>query len=139
MLRDLDGVSPSMSVVGYAYAVDGKVKAVRWFAHHRVFGMFREVLVNTAVADALTARAGADAADAERAAAISAKTVATFVEEARKAPVAAAEVRETDADNVNEYEETSKAYRSKTMMKTKKGAPGKPAPKVPMSVDFAAK
>lgn len=135
ILRDLDGVSPAASVVGYAYAVDGKVKAVRWFAHHRVFGMFREVLVNTAVADAMTARAASDgtAPTTERA---TAKTVAAFVDEAKKAPVAAAEVRETAADNVNEYQETSKAYRSKTMMKTK-GA--KPAPKVPVSVDFAAK
>lgn len=137
ILGDLDGVRPAASVVGYAYAVDGKVKAVRWFAHHRVFGMFRQVLVNTAVADAMTARATAEGKTP--AAAVTAKSVAAFVEEAKSAPVAAAEVRDTDADNVNEYEETSKAYRSKTMMKTKKGPKGKPAPKVPMSVDFAAK
>lgn len=140
ILSDLDGVEPATSVVGYAYAVDGEVAGVRWFAHHRIFRMFREVLVNTAVADAMTARAHQAAqGGAEAAAPVHAKAVASFVKEAKQAPVAAAEERDTAADNVNLYQESGKAYRSTTVMK-RRPAPGNPAPKkVPVSVDFAAK
>ncbi len=147
IVTDLDAVAPQGAVVGYAYAVDGEIRGVRWFAHHRVFAMFREVLVNTAVIDAITAKASGGSV-AETA---SAEAVAAFVAEARKM-ASAARVKATDADNTNEYAESADAYHSTTTLEladeaadgkvdsmgdgSKKDAPKK---KVKMSVDFVKK
>lgn len=136
VLADLDAVKPSQAVVGYAYAIDGTVMGVRWFAHHDVFGLFREVLVNTAIVDAITAR-GESVAPVE-AAPPTARAVVAFVSEARKAP-AEAEVRQTAADNTNEYTESDNAYRSETVVESKSGGAGVPKKKVKMSVDFSKK
>ncbi len=127
VLHDLDAVNPAGAVVGYAYAIGGEVQGVRWFANHRVFGMFRDVLINTAIVDALTAKASG--ATASRS--VSASRVAQFVLEAQSAPPA--RVVETAADNVNEYAESADAYSSKTSVKPK----GKP--KVNVSHDFSKK
>ena len=132
VLADLDAVKPKLAVVGYAYAIDGTVMGVRWFAHHNVFGLFREVLVNTAIVDAITARAESEAA--AKVAPLTARAVVNFVAEARTAS-AAAEVRETGADNTNEYTESADTYRSETVVESK-GAGKK---KVKMSVDFSKK
>jgi hypothetical protein len=136
ILADFDGMRPAGAVVGYAYAINGEVKGVRWFAHHSVFRMFREVLINTVVVDAITAKVdGAGPAEALA----TAKSVAKFVDGVRKAP-AKPQIRETDGDNINEYTAADHAYRSTTVLKTKPKSAGKPGPApkpVPVSVDFA--
>ena len=137
ILADFDRMRPAGAVVGYAYAIGGEVRGVRWFAHHRVFRMFREVLINTVVVDAITAK---ESGGAENAAVATAKKVAAFVDGVRKAP-AKEKVRVTDGDNVNEYKQAKDAFRSSTVLKKKpKSVQGKdPAPAEPfeMSVDFA--
>jgi hypothetical protein len=129
VLVDLDRVAPSAAVVGYAYAIDGKVQGVRWFAHHRVFAMFREILVNTAIVDALTARATGTGAAVD---AVTASMVAKFVADARAASTPATVVK-TAGENTNEYGESEKSFHSKTTVKPA----GKP--KVSVSHDFSAK
>jgi hypothetical protein len=135
VLADFDRMRPAGAVVGYAYAIDGEVKGVRWFAHHSVFLMFREVLINTVVVDAITAKEGGAApADAVP----SAKSVAQFVERVRKAPDKP-KVRVTSGDNVNEYTQADNAYRSSTVLKKKPRSADNPEPAakpVEMSVDF---
>jgi hypothetical protein len=130
VLTHLAGIEPRGAVVGYAYAIDGQVKAVRWFAHHRIYGLFREVLVNTSVMDAMTARAAGTKASGPPA---TPQRVAAFVTEANQA--AESTVKETAAENTNEYAESPKAYRSTTKLKS----PAKGGPKKPMSVDYTAK
>ncbi|MEZ4445486.1 MAG: DUF6569 family protein [Polyangiaceae bacterium] len=112
------------AVVGIAYAVDGKIKGVRWFAHHRVFSMFNEAIVNSSVVDALTAKAAGGAASAPP----SASDVVAFVTSAEQGEQK--RVEDTAAENVNSYVEAPDAYGSKTRMKS--------SPK-PVSQDYMAK
>src|SRR5688500_5434080 len=42
----LTAVEPSSALVGFAYAVNSRVKGVRWFSSNALFKTFREVLVN---------------------------------------------------------------------------------------------
>ncbi|MBN2191320.1 MAG: hypothetical protein JW751_00765 [Polyangiaceae bacterium] len=55
-------------LVGVAYAVDGRIKGVRWFANHSLFSLFEETLINTAAVDAVTSpgRPAGDATPARR-------------------------------------------------------------------------
>jgi hypothetical protein len=126
-----DGVQPAGTVVGYACAIDGEVKGVRWFAHHRVFAMFRELLINTVIVDAITARTG----EGTSAAPPSAKSVVAFVRGFRKV---AEKTRETQAENVNEYTAAEKSYRATTVFKPKARKGARPPKPMQMSVDMAA-
>jgi len=131
----LGAFSPKRAVVGYAYAVDGKIKGVRWFVNHRVFRLFQEPLVNTSAIDAITAQAGAPPKPPP---ALVANKVVNFVENANK--VAEKKRKETKGANVNYYFESSKAYGSSTKMKARPKMPGKPAPKpVDISYDYVGK
>jgi hypothetical protein len=113
-------------LVGYAYAIGGQVRGVRWFAHRRVFELFRTTLVNTAAMDALTSGARAPAQP------LAAKAVKQFV-----ADVDAAHDKQVRAaaQNANEYKASSKGYGSKTMLKA--ASPAAPAREV--SSDYVAK
>jgi hypothetical protein len=122
------------NVVGFAHAVDGKIRGVRWFASRRVFELFRSPLVGGAALDALTAEAERGGRPAPSAAAPTSKDVVTFVDEVEKAAVA--EERDTKAANQNEYKETERAYGSKT--RRKGGGKGSAAEK-PVSSDYVAK
>jgi ARG and Rhodanese-Phosphatase-superfamily-associated Protein domain len=128
VLADLDAVAPKGAVVGYAYAVGGQVKGARWFAHNRVFSMFREALVNTAVVDALTAQSAGQVSGSPP----QAVAVAAFVSDTRRASLVRTR-KETAADNTNEYVETPEAYGSTTVLEKGKKKP------VKMSEDFASK
>jgi hypothetical protein len=110
----LGRVTPAGAVVGCAYAVDGRLKGVRWFANSRVFELFREVLVRTL--DAITARAG----NAPKAPPSLAPTV---VKELIEAVDASEQKREqaTAAENVNEYYFSGEGYGSRTRLKPKAG------------------
>src|SRR5205823_1581083 len=142
----LEGVAPAGSVVGLAYAVDGKVRAVRWFANSAVFKMYQATLINTAAIDAITAQAQrAPGQPPPPIAALGADAVSKFIASVETARVD--EARDTAASNVNEYQQSETAYGSKTLMKPKAamrapaaGAPAAPAPSaVPISADFVAK
>jgi hypothetical protein len=115
-------------LVGYAYALGNEVRGVRWFAHRRVFDMFRTTLLNTTAVDALTAGGAAPQASLLPASAV--KQFVRDVDAARDR-----RVRETEADNANEYAASAKAYGSKTMLRSKAAA----APAVVLSNDYVSK
>ena len=122
------------NVVGFAHAVDGKIRGVRWFASRKVFELFRSSLVSGAALDALTAEAERGGGPAPSSATPTSKDVVTFVDEVDKAAVA--EERDTKAANQNEYKESARAYGSKTH---RKGGPKGSAPGKPVSADYVAK
>lgn len=118
--RYLDQVEPRERLVGFAFAIDGKIKAVRWFASHGIFELFHRSLVDGAALDALTARAEAQGSRREGAVATSADVVA-FVESVERGAVT--ERRDTSAGNANEYKASPAAYGSKTLRKSSAGKP----------------
>jgi len=134
--RALGKTKPANSVVGLAYAVDGKVRGVRWFASHAVFELVRPTLANTAAADALTAKAAhpADRLASAPMATASQKDVSDFIKEAEAQAVS--EERDTAGANRNEYRESAKAHASRTMMKARAAGA---ASAVPISADVLAK
>ncbi len=127
VLRHLQVAAPARSVVGVAYAVNGRVKGARWFVNHDVFSLFREVMVNTSAMDAITDPAsGATQGPPPKASA-----VARFVTEAARAKTR--KVKATKADNVNEYVESDRAFGATTLQKKPSGK------SVKMSSDYVAK
>jgi len=144
----LDAVTPETHVVGFAYAIDGKVHGARWFSHRTIYGLAKGKLVRTVAVDALAAQHAAKAAG--RAAftgpAPKADAVDAFIAEVEA--VAEEEKRETPAGNDNHYRESKRAWASKTVLH--KGRLKKPAAAadaaaeanaepVPLSFDFVAK
>ena len=131
-------IQPQQELVGIAYAIDGDVRGVRWFAHHDVFEMVRKKLVTGIAFDAIVARAEAQAQ--HRPPSTKPTPAATAVDAFVKSVdvTAVTEQRDTAGGNTNEYKESSQAYGSKTMFK---GAPSKPgaSPRKPVSSDFTAK
>jgi hypothetical protein len=126
----LDGARPADDVVGLAYAVDGKVRAVRWFANRGVFRMFRAALVQTAAMEAITAQSEAAARGTPLgpAPAPSASTVSEFVKDIQEG--ALKEQRATRALNANEFREGKAGYGATTIFNgsSASGAPAKPRP-----------
>ena len=109
------------------YAVDGKVRNVRWFQSKSAFALFRGSLLESAALDALTAQARGSKPEAPK---VEAKEVDTFI---RDVDAAAAETRDTDAQNRNEYREGKRGYGAKTRLKSR------PASAAPISSDYTAK
>ncbi len=124
-------VSPQSDVVGFAYAVDGRVRSVRYFANHSVYALYRESLANTAAVDAITARGGKPAKSPPK---VSDSDVRRFVRDIDA--VRQAEARDTKAGNVNVYRESKKGYGSKTTLKPRNAASASP---VELSSDYASK
>jgi hypothetical protein len=124
----LSAVQPGDDVVGFAYAVDGKVRSARWFTHHKVFDLFRGALVGTAAMEAITAQAEA-AASGQPAAplqAVAPAAVTRFIDDAQASKVK--EERATPGLNVNEIRDSKDAYSSATKYKAPASAP-RAAPK----------
>lgn len=119
---------PSDELVGMAYAVNGQVRGVRWFASHELFQLFQGTLANTAASDALTARGGAAPKPAPP---MAAADVGSFMREIDRAK---AEEKATSTGNVNAYKKAKAGYGSSTTYKPKAAA----AP-VPLSSDYVAK
>jgi hypothetical protein len=119
-------------VVGLAYAVDGQVRAVRWFANRTVFRMFRRSLAETAAMEAITAQSEATAAGRPVAAAPapSASAVSRFVKDIQDGTVK--EQRATRALNDNEFRESKAGYGATTVLKGSGG--GGPAKARPVSM-----
>jgi hypothetical protein len=130
----LKSVTPAESVVGFAYAVDGKVKSVRWFSNHKVFQLFRGTLESTAAMEAITIMAEDQAAG--KAAApppmVAPAAVSTFVKDIQDSHVK--EERATPAMNVNELRESGKGYSSATKWKPASAPAAAPAKPVSTSV-----
>ncbi len=150
-LAFFDGQKPARDVVGLAYAVDGRVRGVRWFVNHQLFGLFRGALAESATAEASTARRadpGAKAPNTTPAPVgpVSAADVRAFLDEIDRAPVA--EERATAGENVNTYRESGSGYGSEVKFSPKAGpakrssaspATATPAANVTLSSDFVLK
>lgn len=127
------------SMIGFAYAVDGELKGARWFAHHNLYAMHEKKLLRSIALEGATASAEARAAGKveKQPVAPPASAVETFIAGVDKAEVT--EERETKAENVNEYKESSKAYGSSMKMKGKPGVAPSGSSKKPLSSDVTAK
>jgi hypothetical protein len=118
--------------VGLAYAVGGEVQGARWFIHHKVFARFEETLVNTAVADAFTAKALAQASGKPVASgACAPEKVVAFIAGASKGR----EEKRKAGDNENRYQYSDDAYASEAQMKS----PSPAAPAKAVTKDFLKK
>lgn len=112
-------------VVGMAYAIDGKVKGVRWFMNHQLFGLYAEALLETAAQEALTLGAVAKAQGKRQAAKpVAPKAVAQFVKARKKAKRTVNKA--TGGSNVNEYQFSDEGYGSRTKYKASPKAPPRP-------------
>jgi hypothetical protein len=135
----VNGLAPQREVVGIAYAVEGKVRGVRWFANHRLYELYRDSLFNTAALEAITARGAAGGPKKEAAPPPSPEAVKAFVTEIQTAQVA--EERSTPGENVNAYKESKQGYGSTASFKSTPQGFGtaKPRGKMSISSDFTAK
>jgi len=125
----VEGMQPAEDVVGLAYALDGKVRSVRWFANHKVFETFRSTLVSTAAQEAITSQSVAVASGRPTASAppVPAEKVAQFVKDVATGKLK--EHRDTAALNENDVRESSEGYSATTVLKAQgpRGA-AKPRP-----------
>jgi hypothetical protein len=131
--------TPNDDVIGFAYAVDGKVRGVRWFVNHKVFELFRPTLVNTAAVDAITARAAAKASGTASTASppVTAGDVTAFIQSAQASPMT--DQRDTPADNTIQFQESAASYSSGVMLKpSSKAGPAHRTPKK-VSTDILSK
>ena len=94
---------PSEHLVGFAYAIGDEVRTVRWFMNNQVFTMHREVLVNTAAMEAITAAADGSA---KVAADVGESKVVAFV----ASFAAERAVEERDKHNVRAKQEADSGY-----------------------------
>ncbi|MBS2020553.1 MAG: hypothetical protein JST00_47295 [Deltaproteobacteria bacterium] len=136
----IDGVLGGVKadeLVGVAYAIDGEIRGVRWFAHHAVFELVRKKLVHGIALEAITTHAQMEARGqkpSDKPAPAPAQ-VDEFVKSVEAQQVT--EQRDTAAANVNEYKESGQGYGSKTMFKGA-GKAGS-SPRKPVSSDFVKK
>lgn len=134
LLAFLGSVEAPRSVVGLAYAIDGKVRGVRWFFNHDLFARYGETLVNTAVLDALTAEATAKGmGQAVPSGACEPAQVATFIAQIESGRL---EQRDTAAQNVNDVRESDVGYGSSASLKASGKGGGK---KKAVTKDFLSK
>ena len=123
----LESAEAHAPVIGLGYAVDGKVRNVRWFQSPSTFALFRSTLLESAALDALTAQQESGKRSAPK---VEAAEAEGFI---RDVEAGASEVRDTDAQNRNEYKEGKAGYGSKTRLKSA------PAAAAPISQDYMAK
>ncbi|MFT3923628.1 MAG: hypothetical protein QM778_13945 [Myxococcales bacterium] len=133
LARGIEGALASApkekALVGLAYALDGSVRSVRWFASSKVFGLFQKSLVEAAALDALTQRGERSSQPAASAVAAKASDVNRFVGEVESER--SVQKRDTSASNANEYKESARGFGSKTRLKAR--------PEVSVSSDYVAK
>ena len=126
--KTLDEAPKDKHLVGLAYAVDGSVRSVRWFANSKVFSLFQKSLVDAAALDGLTLQGQRMPTKAAPAAA-KAADVGVFVSEVESER--AVQKRDTSAANANEYKESARGFGSKTRLKVR--------PEISVSSDYVAK
>jgi len=119
-------------IVGLAYAVEGRVRSVRWFFNRAVFLKFQKVLLTTAALEGLTARARARrrGAPAGRPVVAAVGDVTAFIRSF--AQPTRRKRRATDGLNDNYYRGNARGNQSITVLRSE-GADN------PVSVDFSAK
>jgi hypothetical protein len=123
-------------IVGLAYAVDGKVRAVRWFWNNKLFNLHKDTLLQTAAVEAITAESAGGPGQAAKAPPATPAAVVQFIADIKKS--ATEEKRATRAGNVNAYRKAEAGYAAETMMAPSPAATTA-APKSPVTVDFVAK
>jgi hypothetical protein len=101
-------------VVGLAWAIDGDVRAARWFASRALFEQHRDKLVETAAMEAVTV--AASSSGAKKAAKTSARDVRDFIREVRKAKVEA--TKKTRGMNANRYRKSKRGYAAEAVVTT---------------------
>jgi hypothetical protein len=124
--RALDEAPKEKKLVGLAYAVDGSVRSVRWFANAKVFGLFQKSMVDAAALDGLTQ---GNRGVAKHTAPAKTADVGLFVSEVESQRDV--QKRDTSASNANEYKESARGFGSKTRLKSK--------PEISVSSDYVAK
>ncbi len=140
----LAGATDQAHLVGLAYAVDGEVRGVRWFAGPKLFALFQDTLLETAAFEAITAQAEAKAAGREiQAVAAKEEYVVQFTDDLMAAPETS---REEDGEQARSLKKAKGGYSSE-LRYDKKGAPesagsasspaASPAP--PITVDLIKK
>jgi len=111
--RNALGVAPdAKQVVGLAWAIDGDVRAARWFASRALFLQHRDKLVETAAMEAVTM--AATGSGARKAAKTSARDVRDFIRDVRKAKVEA--TKKTPGMNANRYRKSKKGYAAEAVV-----------------------
>jgi hypothetical protein len=111
-------------VVGLAYAIDGQVRAVRWFAHRDLLRQFGDSLLETAAMEAVNAEITATRPPAPASAATLAPSrVAEFI--AARKQIQRSERKATQGANENEYRFSDQGYSSQTRLKASPKAPAK--------------
>lgn len=132
-------------LVGLAYAVDGEVRGVRWFAGPKLFSLFQATLLETAAFEAITLQAEARAAGRPAAPAVAAKdsAVVQFTDDLMSAPET---TREQEEDGQERSLKKAKGGYSSELRFDKKDAPkssgtASPAeePAAPITVDLIKK
>ena len=121
----LESAPDQARLVGLAYAVDGEVRGVRWFAGPKLFHLFQETLLETAAFEAITSQAEARAAGKPSAPAVAAKedAVVSFTDDMMAAPVAETEA---EAGQVRALKKSDKGYASELVIPEPDAPKGKP-------------
>lgn len=119
-LTALTTATPRGELVGFAWAIDGRITGIRHFAHARVFDLVADKLVRTIAADTVTALALGPAPVDVKLPEVS--DLERFVAEVTRA---SENRRETQAANDNIYQESERAWGSKTELKGKGGKKAK--------------
>jgi len=129
IIESLESKTNPHELIGLAWAIDGRVQGVRYFAHHRVYELVADKLASAVAVDTLTAEA---AGPAEAGAATPGPVeVFRFIDEVE---VGEAELRATSGANDNIYRESKRAWGSKTVLKAKAGKAD-----LPLAYDFVSK
>jgi hypothetical protein len=129
VIAELRARSNAQELIGLAWAVDGRVQGVRYFAHHRVYDLVSDKLASAVAVDLLTAEAAGPAQAGV--ATPGADEVFRFIDEVE---VGDAELRKTSGANDNVYRESKRAWGSKTVLKAKAGKAD-----LPLAYDFVSK
>ncbi|NUO52430.1 MAG: hypothetical protein HOV80_26580 [Polyangiaceae bacterium] len=116
----LAGVTDQAHLVGLAYAVDGEVRGVRWFAGPKLFALFQDTLLETAAFEAITAQAEAKSAGrAVQTVAAKDSAVVQFTDDLMAAPETS---REEEGEQARSLKKAKGGYSSE-LRYDKKGAP----------------
>ncbi len=105
-------------IVGLAYAIDGRVRMVRWYANHKLFTLLAPAVLNTAALEAISIKSSAPKKKGSKITrTVHPKDVAKFVA-ARKKAIRTIR-RKTAGQNENVYRFSKKGYASRLLMKRK--------------------
>lgn len=138
--REVDAVPSADKVLGVAYAVDGEVRGVRWFASRSLFEQHQTKLLESAAVEAVLAADDSAAARRgdDKGKKITARDVKRFIDDVGRSKVTATKKR-PKALNTNVYKSSKRARASEARVKStkKKTSLGDPAD-MPLTIDISA-